>query len=111
MSTTPTVVRLKLGSLILAAFPELLTSINTFLVDLDRSHAPHGSKILGDAPSGAALSDMVTSMLGSELRKSLETMTETPYVAARSLVAAVLLEGRAPSDALSIHVGKTSPDA
>lgn len=94
-----------------AAFPELLTSINTFLVDLDRSHAPHGSKILGDAPSGAALSDMVTSMLGSELRKSLETMTETPYVAARSLVAAVLLEGRSLSDALSIHVGKTSPDA
>lgn len=94
-----------------AQFTELIASVSSFLVDLDRSQAPHGSKVLGDAPTGTALSDMVTSMLGSELRKSLEPITETPFVAARKLVASVLLEGRSPSEALSIHVGKSSPAA
>ena len=94
-----------------APFPELIKNVEAFLLDLERAHMPHGSKILGDAPTGSALSDMVTGMLGAELRATLAPLTPSPAVAARPLVAAVVLQGRAPAEALTMQLGKTSDAA
>ncbi len=47
-------------------FPTLLGRVREHLDALDRSLAPHGSKVLGDAPDGTALDDMVSAMLGRQ---------------------------------------------
>lgn len=92
-------------------FDELLPRVQAFLDDVDRALAPHGSKILGDAPTGKSLADMVTAMAGRDLRTSLEPLTANPSQAARALVAAVVLDGQDPRAALIAALGRTSAAA
>jgi cobaltochelatase CobN len=94
-----------------APFDELVKKTEAFLADLERAHMPHGSKILGDAPTGSALSDMTNGMLGSDLRSAIAPLTPSPAVAARSLVFAVVNEGVLPNAALLSQLGQTSDAA
>ena len=92
-------------------FAELRPNLQHYLDDLERAHMPHGTKILGEAPTGQVLSDMVTGMLGAELRKALAPLTPGPADAARKLVATVVNDGQSPAAALTALLGKTSPEA
>jgi len=110
------VVRTGLGRLVdgeVATLPidALVTQVRARLNEMDRAMGPSGSKILGEAPTGKVLADMVTAMIGLELRQALAPLTADPFVAARRIVGAIILDGRAPQDALLAEVGQTSPAA
>jgi cobaltochelatase CobN len=92
-------------------FDSLHKKLSRYLDDLERAHMPFGSKVLGSPPEGKALPDMVAGMLGADLRKALAPLTPSPSVAARALVAAVVLDGRTPAEALAIQLGRSSPEA
>lgn len=57
-----------------APMPALVRAVEARLDDLDRAQMPFGSKVLGDAPTGEALADMVAGMLGADLRRAIEAL-------------------------------------
>jgi cobaltochelatase CobN len=95
-----------------APFGEVLAALQRLLADLDRARAPAGSKVLGDAPSGPVLADMVVGMLGDDLRRPLAPLLPAGTSVSktgRALVAAVLLDGRPPANATLVHLGRAAP--
>ncbi|MDR1011846.1 MAG: cobaltochelatase subunit CobN, partial [Opitutaceae bacterium] len=100
-----------------APFDELVETLRRYLADLERAHAPHGARVLGGIPSGPALSDMVTAMLGHDfldtLSRSARPADATPVSGeiARALVAAVVTDGAAPAVALAAHGCAVTPEA
>lgn len=94
-----------------APIDDLVRAVEAHMHDLERAQMPLGTKVLGDAPTGKSLADMVAGMLGRELREALTALTSEPAAVARRLAAAVLLDGLGPADALRREVGRTSADA
>jgi len=89
----------------------LVTRVRARLNEMDRAMGPSGSKILGEAPVGKVLADMVTAMLGLDLRSALAPLTVDPFAAARRLVGEVILDGRVPREALMAETGRSTPEA
>ena len=89
----------------------LVTQVRARLNEIDRAMAPAGSKVLGEAPTGKTLADMVTAMIGLDLRTALAPLVPEPFVSARRLVGQILEQGRSPHDALMAESGRSSPDA
>ncbi|OAM87340.1 hypothetical protein AW736_24100 [Termitidicoccus mucosus] len=97
-----------------APFGKLIEALNRYLADLERAHAPHGTRVLGEIPSGPALSDMVTAMLGHNFLDTLARpagAAPTSGETARSLVSAVVADGTAPAEALAAHGCAVTPEA
>ena len=92
-------------------FEELLPQIQNYLNNLDRANMPYGTKILGEAPTGQVLSDMVTGMLGADFRKALAPLNPDQLNIDRKLVSAVVNDGQSPATALTTLLGDTSPEA
>jgi cobaltochelatase CobN len=89
-----------------ADFETLRTEAATYLNALDRSLAPHGSRVLGEVPEPGVLADMVTGMLGPELRDAVEKVAPDALTASRRLVRQVLVDGRTPADAVTRELGR-----
>ncbi|ODS52072.1 MAG: hypothetical protein ABS36_18105 [Acidobacteria bacterium SCN 69-37] len=82
------------------------------LDDLERAHMPLGTKVLGEAPQGEVLADMVASMIGTDLTRALAALdVDDPPAAARRLVRAVLVDGLTPERALAAEPGRSTPEA
>jgi cobaltochelatase CobN len=80
---------------------ELIGHLERYLAEIRRQHLPGGSHVIGVAPSGAQRVEMVTAMLGAEFSRA----TAEP----RKLVAAVIDERMAPSDAQRKVLGSAVP--
>lgn len=80
-------------------FVALRERLDSYLALLARETMPEGSKVLGDAPRGRALAEMVAGMLGREFLKALEPRTPAAIEQAAVLTAAVL-NGRTPTEAV-----------
>jgi cobaltochelatase CobN len=83
------------------------------VVPLDKTGAtgPWGGKILGTAPQGDVMAQMVTGMLGADLEAALEPFGPDAASAALDLVRAVLTGGQTPDAALTARFGRSAPDA
>jgi cobaltochelatase CobN len=90
-------------------FADLLPQLERYLDELEHAQMPYGSKVLGSAPTGKALADMVTGMLGPEFRAALAPLTTTPAAAARALTSAVVVDGRTPSEAVAAQFNRSVP--
>ena len=93
----------------IAEFEALRTDAQKYLDDLDRAHAPHGTRVLGEVPPAAVLADMVTGMLGPELRRTLEPVVPDAHVAARAIVRRMVVDGEAATAAVQAVVGRAAP--
>lgn len=88
----------------------LRVELGSYLDQLTRRYAPHGSKVLGEAAEGEALADMVAGMLGPDLRAALAEHVENPFAAAGEVVAEKL-RGRGHRAALVAATGRDIPEA
>ena len=91
------------------AFATLRSEATRYLEALDRAHAPHGSRVLGEIPPPAVVADMVTGMLGPDLRDAVERVSATPLVTARALVQRMIVDGDAAGTAVAAVVGRAAP--
>lgn len=90
---------------------DLVVQVRARLNEIDRAMSPAGSKVLGEAPTGQTLVDMVTAMIGLDLRTALAPLVPEPFMSARRLVGLVLSDGYTPRDALLTEAGRTTPEA
>jgi cobaltochelatase CobN len=91
-------------------FSTLRSRVQEYLDDLDHAQTPHGTKVLGEAPAGVVLSDMVTGMLGPEFRDAVGRISSTPRAAAREIVRRVVVDGRAVAEAVVDVAGVRDPE-
>lgn len=92
-----------------ADFATLRQEAAAYLDALDRAHAPHGSRVLGEIPEPDVLADMVTGMLGPELREAVAAVSADAEAQARRLVHRVLVDGVTPQVATSGAFGRLVP--
>lgn len=92
-----------------ADFETLRGDVLKYLDDLDRAHAPYGTRVLGEVPPEPVLAEMVAGMLGAELRAALSPLVPDVYAAARALARRVLLDGDSAEDAVQAVVGGAAP--
>jgi cobaltochelatase CobN len=76
------------------AIGDLVAAVQRELDRIDRMFVPSGSKVLGEAAEGDALVDMVTAMLGHDLRDVLPGADGEQRVLARALVRDVVIDGK-----------------
>jgi cobaltochelatase CobN len=90
-----------------APMPELLQALENYLAELEKANMPWGGKILGTAPQDAAMSAMVTGMLGKDLDRALLPVAGAPDNVGRLLVDEVVNQGQSVEFAVQKHLGRS----
>jgi cobaltochelatase CobN len=89
-------------------FDEFLGKMHQYLEDIESEFIPYGVHVLGEAPTGEELTNLVQTLLGYEFRDYMvnNNLNNTKV---QALLRAVLINGEAPEQAQLLVLGSVNP--